>query len=61
MGEQAGVKKAIGTLIAGIVAEGIKVAMSQLIAQNKCVDFREGNAELIVHLNNGKIIRIQVS
>lgn len=61
MGEQAGAKKAIGTLLAGIVTEGIKVAMSQLIAQDKCVDFREGNAELIVHLNNGKILKIPVN
>ncbi len=59
MGEQTGAKKAIGTLIADVVANGVKEATRRVIAQAMCVDFREGNAELIVYLNNGKILKIQ--
>jgi hypothetical protein len=48
----------IGTLLADLVAEGFKSATDQLDAQEPCVDFRTGNAVLVVHLTNGKELRI---
>lgn len=59
MGEQERREKAFGTLLAVAIVKGIEATMNGLTAQDTCVDCREGNAELVVYLNNGKILKVQ--